>query len=86
MGFLVSEKNNKAATPIVDDLGPTTATDTYTMSVAPASEEHILVYLGGVQQMPGAGNAYTVSGTDLVFASATDTGLTLVVIHGAYDI
>ena len=84
MGFFVSEKNNKAVTPIVDEF-TTSATDTYVMSKAETNEDQVLVYLGGVHQIPGAGNAYTVSGTDLVLASVPDTGLDLVVVHRAFS-
>ena len=41
---------------------------------APAPSTNIMVYLGGVAQTPGAGNAYTVAGSTITFNSAPFSG------------
>jgi len=41
---------------------------------APAPSTNIMVYLGGVAQTPGAGNAYTVVGSTITFNSAPFSG------------
>jgi hypothetical protein len=45
-----------------------------TVAKAPAPSTNIMVYLGGVAQTPGAGNAYTVAGSTITFNSAPLSG------------
>jgi len=46
---------------------------TFTLSTLPEGNS-LEVYLNGVLQQPGAGNAYTVSGTQIAFATAPEVG------------
>jgi len=41
---------------------------------APVPSTNIMVYLGGVAQIPGAGNAYTVAGSTITFTLAPSAG------------
>jgi hypothetical protein len=41
---------------------------------SPVPSTNIMVYLGGVAQTPGAGNAYTVAGSTITFNSAPLAG------------
>ena len=64
----------------------------YTMSVDygsggdydfdPDNPEYITVYVEGIYQEPGAGNAYTVTNNTITFESVPADGLTVTVIHG----
>jgi hypothetical protein len=42
--------------------------------LAPAPSTNVMVFLGGVAQTPGAGQAYTVTGSIITFASAPAIG------------
>ena len=46
----------------------------------PTPSTNILVFLGGVPQIPGAGNAYTIVGDVIIFASAPALGTTFYAI------
>jgi hypothetical protein len=46
----------------------------------PTPSTNILVFLGGAPQIPGAGNAYTVVGDVIIFASAPPLGTTFYAI------
>jgi len=43
---------------------------------APNPVGNLMVFLGGVVQIPGAGNAYTISGSSITFNSAPEPGTT----------
>lgn len=42
---------------------------------SPSPSENLMVFLGGVPQIPGAGQAYTVSGSTITFDSAPSVGM-----------
>ena len=46
----------------------------------PTPSTNILVFLGGVPQIPGAGNAYTIVGDVIIFSSAPALGTTFYAI------
>jgi hypothetical protein len=46
------------------------------LAYTPNPTTNIAVFLGGVAQTPGAGNAYTVAGSTITFTSAPPTGTT----------
>jgi hypothetical protein len=55
------------------------STTTFTLRVggtaySPNPASNIMVFLGGIAQIPGAGNAYTVSGSTITFEEAPLTG------------
>lgn len=52
----------------------------YTLSITPADENNILVFVGNVFQNPDV--AYTLSGATITFASAPPLSQTVVVLHG----
>ena len=52
----------------------------YVLSITPADENNILVFVGNVFQDPGV--AYTLSGATLAFASAPPNTHAIVVLHG----
>lgn len=52
----------------------------YILSLTPASENNILVFVGNVFQNPNV--AYTLTGATLTFASPPPTAHTIVVLHG----
>jgi hypothetical protein len=67
----------------IDDIsgsfnGTTTAFALAISGVAypPSPATNIVVYLGGVPQIPGAGNAYTVTGSTITFTEAPATSTT----------
>ena len=45
-----------------------------TVPYTPNPTTNIMVFVGGVVQIPGAGNAYTVTGSNITFTSAPPTG------------
>lgn len=50
------------------------------VAFTPTPSTNILVFLGGVPQIPGAGNAYTIVGDVIIFASAPALGTTFYAI------
>lgn len=52
---------------------------TFTMSQVENRNEQILVFVGGVYQIPTT--VYSVSNTDLIFTSAPPLGATITVVH-----
>lgn len=56
------------------------STTVFTMSVTPANEDTIFVFVGNVHQNPGV--AYTVSGSTITFSSAPPDTHTIVILHG----
>ena len=46
------------------------------VAYAPTPISNIMVFLGGVAQIPGAGNAYTIAGSTITFNSAPPVGAT----------
>jgi len=56
------------------------STTVFTMSVTPANEDAIFVFVGNVHQNPGV--AYTVSGSTITFSSAPPDTHTIIILHG----
>ena len=58
--------------------GVTTSFGLAIASVAytPSPASNIMVFLGGIAQTPGAGNAYTITGSNISFVTAPPTGTT----------
>jgi hypothetical protein len=56
------------------------STISYTLSVTPADENNILVFVGNVHQNPDV--AYSLSGSTLTFSSPPPDTHTIVVLHG----
>lgn len=56
------------------------STVAFTLSVTPADENNILVFVGNVHQNPDV--AYTLSGSTITFSSAPPDTHTVVVLHG----
>jgi hypothetical protein len=50
------------------------------VAFTPTPSTNILVFLGGVPQIPGASNAYTIVGDVIIFASAPALGTTFYAI------
>ena len=46
------------------------------VGTAPAPSTNIMVFLGGVPQIPGIGNSYTIAGNIITFATAPQIGTT----------
>ena len=46
------------------------------VATAPSPSTNIMVFLGGIAQIPGAGNAYTVSGVTINFSAPPPVGTT----------
>ena len=44
------------------------------VAYAPNPTSNIMVFIGGVAQTPGAGNAYTIAGSNISFVSPPPTG------------
>ena len=64
----------------VDDFNADGSTQTFTMSVAEASETQIIVFIGSIYQDPAT--AYTVNGgLDITFTTAPPAGTVINVIH-----
>ena len=60
--------------------GSPNTTTVYAMDLN-ASQNSLLVVYGNVIQEPGAGKAYTVSGTTITFSSAPAAGTSLYIIY-----
>lgn len=56
------------------------STTVYTLSVTPANENAILVFVGNVHQNPGI--AYSLTGATLTFSGPPPDTHTIVVLHG----
>ena len=56
------------------------STTVYTLSVTPADENNILVFVGNVHQNPDV--AYSLTGANIIFSSAPPDTHTIVVLHG----
>lgn len=56
------------------------STTVYLMTVTPASEQAIFVFVGNVHQNPGV--AYTVTGATITFTSPPPDTQTIVILHG----
>lgn len=68
----------------VDNIASDGINDTFTMSVTETDESNVVVFINGLYQAPGLGNAYTVSGFDITFTSIPPAGLPITVVHGTY--
>jgi len=73
-------------TVVVDHLATDGLTATFTMTQeVPADDEaNIVVFISGVYQAPGLGQAYTVSGLSIIFTSIPPSALTITIVHGVY--
>lgn len=69
-----------SVTIIKDSFTGDGSTAVYTLSVTPADENNILVFVGNVHQNPDV--AYSLSGAELTFSSAPPDTHTIVVLHG----
>lgn len=56
------------------------STTVFSLSITPADENNILVFVGNVHQNPDV--AYSLSGSDIVFSSAPPDTHAIVVLHG----
>jgi hypothetical protein len=56
------------------------STTVFTLSITPADENNILVFVGNVHQNPNV--AYTLSGSTLTFSSPPPDTQTIIVLHG----
>ena len=56
------------------------STTVFILSIVPADENNILVFVGNVHQNPDV--AYTLSGSTLTFSSAPPDTQTIIVLHG----
>ena len=59
---------------VKDSFNGDNSTVAFTMSQSVSLDTDIEVFVGNVQQEPGSGKAYTVSGTTLTFSEAPPTG------------
>ena len=67
---------------VKDSFNGDNSTVAFTMSQSVSLDTDIEVFVGNVQQEPGSGKAYTVSGTTLTFSEAPPTGTgNIYVIH-----
>ena len=67
---------------VKDSFNGDNSTVAFTMSQSVSLDTDIEVFVGNVQQEPGSGKAYTVSGTTLTFSEAPPTGTAnIYVIH-----
>ena len=67
---------------VKDSFNGDNSTTAFTMSQSVGLDTDIEVFVGNVQQEPGSGKAYTVSGTTLTFSEAPPTGTAnIYVIH-----
>ena len=67
---------------VKDSFNGDNSTTAFTMSQSVGLDTDIEVFVGNVQQEPGSGKAYTVSGTTLTFSEAPPTGTgNIYVIH-----
>ena len=67
---------------VKDSFNGDNSTVAFTMSQSVGLDTDIEVFVGNVQQEPGSGKAYTVSGTTLTFSEAPPTGTgNIYVIH-----
>ena len=67
-----------AVTYVVDNFTGNGSTTTFTKSQAPASASQVMVFVGGIYQVPTS--SYTVTGTTITFTSAPPIS-TISVIH-----
>jgi len=74
------------ATVVVDHLATDGINDTFTMTTeVPADDaSNIVVFISGVYQAPGLGQAYSVLGLDITFTSIPPSALTITIVHGVY--
>ena len=65
-------------TMYTDEFSGTGSATDFTLSVAPVSEDDLIVFIDGVYQNL---NSYSISGTTLTFDTAPDNGTTIIVHH-----
>lgn len=84
--FNISTANSAPATITQDSFNGDGSTTAFTMSLSVTDQQDILVYIGGVYQIPGTN--YSVSGTTITFGSAPpadnalDNSHIITVLHG----
>ena len=82
MGYLGREPQIGFTETVKDSFNGDNSTTAFTMSQSVSLDTDIEVFVGNVQQEPGSGKAYTVSGTTLTFSEAPPTGTgNIYVIH-----
>ena len=82
MGYLGREPQIGFTETVKDSFNGDNSTTAFTMSQAVSLDTDIEVFVGNVQQEPGSGKAYVVSGTTLTFSEAPPTGTAnIYVIH-----
>ena len=82
MGYLGREQQIGFTETVKDSFNGDNSTTAFTMSQSVSLDTDIEVFVGNVQQEPGSGKAYVVSGTTLTFSEAPPTGTgNIYVIH-----
>lgn len=84
--FNISTANSAPATITQDNLTGDGSTVAFTMSLSVTDQQDVLVFVGGVYQIPGTN--YSVSGTTITFGSAPpadnalDNSHVITILHG----
>ena len=82
MAYLGREPQVGFTETVKDSFNGDNSTTAFTMSQSVSLDTDIEVFVGNVQQEPGSGKAYTVSGTTLTFSEAPPTGTAnIYVVH-----
>ena len=82
MGYIGKPAGAAFTETVKDSFNGDNSTVAFTMSQSVSLDTDIEVFVGNVQQEPGSGKAYTVSGTTLTFSEAPPTGTAnIYVIH-----
>ena len=82
MPYIGKEVTAGQTETVKDSFNGDNSTTAFTMSQSVSLDTDIEVFVGNVQQEPGSGKAYTVSGTTLTFSEAQPTGTgNIYVIH-----
>ena len=82
MGYIGKPACAAFTETVKDSFNGDNSTVAFTMSQSVSLDTDIEVFVGNVQQEPGSGKAYTVSGTTLTFSEAPPTGTAnIYVIH-----
>ena len=82
MGYIGKPASTSFTETVKDSFNGDNSTTAFTMSQSVSLDTDIEVFVGNVQQEPGSGKAYTVSGTTLTFSEAPPTGTAnIYVVH-----
>ena len=74
MGYIGKEVLSSFTPTVKDSFDGDNSTTAFTLSKAVNLSTDIEVFVDNIQQEPGSGKAYTVSGTTLTFTEAPPTG------------